>query len=212
MNSLLSTIRNCTNCMLCKNQRPLMQICNTAEIFWVGLSAVIVSDSSETPLSSNTNSGKLINSIEFFLPTVSFYKTNLVKCVPLEGGKIRYPSLPEMKSCHFHLKDEIDYFKPKVVFLLGKQVASFVLKGYGITDVSFNEDFNYTHYMIDGIKYIPIHHPSFILVYKRKRLSTYMEIIETIIRDNIETRKSQIVSIEQFQDNQLIETKVSSLT
>ena len=184
MNSICDTIRNCQMCDLCRNQIPLVQNnTNEADVFWVGLSAVKVKDKLETPLSSTTNSGKLIHSIEFpFSANVSFYKTNIVKCLPLKDDKIRYPSLSEMKKCYSHLETEIKIFKPKIIFLLGKQVADFVLNKYDM-QASLSEDFNYYTHSFEQHKFIPIHHPSFILVYKRKKLSNYLQGIENIINN-----------------------------
>jgi DNA polymerase len=104
--------------------------------------------------------------------------------LPLKDDKIRYPSLSEMKECYFHLETEISNFNPKIIFLLGKQVAEFVLNNYK-KEASLDDNFNYSLYFCDGNIYIPIHHPSFILVYKRKKLSDYMQSIESIISQNI---------------------------
>ena len=117
MYTQLSSIRNCKKCGLCVNQTPLIHDCASADIIWVGLSAVKAQDNSEIPLSSKTNTGKLIESVEQLCTSKSFYRTNLVKCLPLENDKIRYPSTSEMQKCLPHLIDEIQYFKPKIVFL-----------------------------------------------------------------------------------------------
>lgn len=188
MNNLTETIVSCKRCDLCKNQTPLIQKCSNADIFWVGLSAVKISHSQDIPLSPNTNTGKLVNSIEFFFQDKSFYKTNLVKCLPLANDKIRYPSAKEMAFCVSHLKDEIQYFKPKLIFLLGKQVATFVLREFGVLDYSLNEDFDYSSYAFGNTLFVPIHHPSFILVYKRKRLQEYIKSVEKIIWETEERK------------------------
>jgi uracil-DNA glycosylase len=90
----------------------------------------------------------------------------LVKCLPLKEGKIRYPSKAEMEDCIPNLITELNHFKPRVVFLLGKQVSDFVLKGKeGSLDSQI----------------ISIHHPSYILVYKRKQVEYYLSEIENHI-------------------------------
>ena len=150
-----------------------------AEVIWVGLSAVKVNCVvSETPLSKSTNSGKLITDIEEKNAQVAFYKTNLVKCLPIQDEKIRYPKQSEMKSCSNHLQEEITEFKPKIVFLLGKQVADFVneRKSEGLSD-----NFDYKTIKRDNTVYVPVHHPSYILVYKRKQLDSYIAGISKII-------------------------------
>ena len=188
MNNLTETIVFCKSCELCNNQTPLIQKCSKADIFWVGLSAVKISDSQDIPLSPNTNTGKLIHSIELFFQNKSFYKTNLVKCLPLANDKIRYPSAKEMTCCVSHLKDEIQLFKPKLIFLLGKQVATFVLREFGVLDYTLNEDFDYSSYAFGNTLFVPIHHPSFILVYKRKRLQEYIKSVEKIIGETEEMK------------------------
>ena len=183
MTNLTETIVSCKSCDLCKNQTPLVQKCTKADVFWVGLSAVKISNSQDIPLSPNTNTGKLIHSIEFFHPNKPFYKTNLVKCLPLSNDKIRYPSSKEMACCITHLKDEIQLLKPKIIFLLGKQVSTFVMREFGVMEFTLNEDFEYSYYTIGNTMFVPIHHPSFILVYKRKRLQEYIQGVEKMIRE-----------------------------
>ena len=182
MMNLYKHIKSCNQCALCHNQSPLLQQCNRAEVFWVGLSSVKVTDSREIPLSKNTNSGKLINSIEFFIPNIDFYKTNIVKCLPLKDDKIRYPIKKEMETCFPHLKNEIDSLNPSLIFLLGNQVSEFVLNKYGIKEFSLNDNFEYKSFKVGNYRLIPIHHPSFILVYKRKRLQDYTKNIDRLIK------------------------------
>jgi Uracil-DNA glycosylase len=166
---------------------------NHTDVVWVGLSAVKATNKDETPLAVNTNSGKLIYSIEASLSDYTFHKTNLVKCLPLLGEKIRYPSNPEMKSCYSNLELEINHLKPKIIFLLGKQVASFVLKQHNIQEIQLSDEFHYQTYSVNGILFIPIHHPSYILVYKRKMVDNYIKGIGDLILGRIKsTRKPRI--------------------
>lgn len=181
MGTDIRTLRNCRRCTLCENQPPLIQQSTSADVFWVGLSAVKTSDPHDIPLSPVTNTGKLINSVEFFFHDKTFHKTNLVKCLPLENGKIRYPSTKEMKDCHFNLQREIKDLKPKLIFLLGKQVATFVLREVGVNEYYLDDAFEYHPFVIENCWYVPIHHPSFILVYKRKVLADYIHAIEKMI-------------------------------
>ncbi len=186
----LNSIRNCKICRLCENQKPLIQNCVTADIIWVGLSAVKAQDNSEIPLSSKTNTGKLIESVEQLCPSKSFYRTNLVKCLPLDNDKIRYPSTSEMKNCFPNLKDEIQLFKPKLIFLLGKQVATFVLRSYNQDCPSLDDQFEYKSIVIGNSMFVPVHHPSFILVYKRKKMADYIQSLARIVNSNQSNSKS----------------------
>lgn len=181
MLNVLNNIKSCRDCKLCNNQPPIIQPIYFADIFWVGLSAVKTTDKSDIPLSQTTNSGKLISTIEIPFQSKMFYRTNVVKCLPLENAKIRYPTTNEMKGCFFHLRNEIQFFKPKLVFLLGKQVASFVLKEFGINAITLNDEFNYTTFSINNCLFIPVHHPSFILVYRRKKMQEYINGIGKLI-------------------------------
>ena len=149
----------------------------------MGLSAVqFKEDEEKLPLSSLTRSGALIHSIEtLFLGDVTFYKTNLVKCVPLKDDKIRYPSESEMNKCFSNFESELDEMNPSVVFLLGKQVANFALKKLSEYIPVLDDDFLYDSYMIGNTKFVPVHHPSYILVYKRKLIDQYIENIKKII-------------------------------
>lgn len=182
----LNQIEKCKNCPLYKHQAPLLDNKTEADIFWVGLSAVKVTcTKSESPLSQKTNSGKLISEIELNNKYAEFYKTNLVKCLPLENGKIRYPKKHEMQSCCQHLETEISEFKPKLVFLLGKQVGDFLTE---IKNHKLSDNFEYTPFYKDDTIYVPVHHPSYILVYKRKQVNDYISGISKIINQFTEKK------------------------
>ena len=72
------------------------------------------------PLSPFTKTGTLISQIEEpFRNDIPFYKTNVVKCLPLMNDKIRYPLKHEMEKCYPNLVDEIAILNPSVIFLLG---------------------------------------------------------------------------------------------
>ncbi len=190
--SIKKQISNCQNCPLFNNQLPLLDSTVEADIIWVGLSAVKVDCTErEHPLSQETNTGKLIAEIESKARNAEFYKTNLVKCLPLKEEKIRYPKSSEMKSCSGHLKSEITGFKPKIVFLLGKQVSTFVTED---KKLKFSDTFNYKSFQKDNITYIPVHHPSYILVYKRKKLNSYINGISKIINQVTTQQLGQLAS------------------
>ncbi|HYV90819.1 MAG TPA: uracil-DNA glycosylase family protein [Chitinophagales bacterium] len=169
-------IQQCKKCSLHNNQPPLLDKKSKADVIWVGLSAVKVEDVSQTtPLSQCTRSGELISKIEDSINSIEFYKTNLVKCLPIEHDKIRYPNQREMSCCHEHLQRELKEYKPKIVFLLGKQVAEFVIGSKKI--LSFKP------LRKDNITYVPIHHPSYMLVYKRKKIRSYVSKISKAIKE-----------------------------
>ena len=92
-----------------------------------------------------------------------------------------------MERCYPNLDYEISILKPKIVFLLGKKVSSYILKKNGIHQIKFDDNFKYEIFEIEGIKYIPIHHPSYILVYKRKLIEQYVQSIRNICQSNLRT-------------------------
>jgi uracil-DNA glycosylase len=184
MTNLIDEIKQCNSCLLRCNQIPLLdQNSKEGNVFWIGLSAVKVKNvEDETPLSPYTNSGRLISEIEKMTFFDFFYKTNVIKCLPLNEGKIRYPSSNEMKSCFHNLELELTTIKPKLVFLLGKQVADFVGKKFNLDFGKLDDDFDYGSVTINNIEFVPIHHPSYILVYKRKKIETYRDKISQMIK------------------------------
>lgn len=173
---MIKEICNCQKCNLCFNQRPLLDYENMkkhCQVFWVGLSAKRISDI-ELPLSPETNTGMIIRKIEESFNDVTFYKTNLVKCLPLtEHQKLRYPNEHEINCCFGHLLNEIHIISPKIIFLLGEKVYLTVEKRMEVKFDKWN-GYEYSYKEIDGIYYIPLHHPSYIYVYKKKEIDNYI--------------------------------------
>lgn len=178
---MIEQIYKCQKCSLCFNQKPLLDVEKKCEVFWVGLSAKKVSNDIERPLSPETNTGMLIQKVENLCSNVVTYKTNLVKCLPLsEQKKLRYPNKKEIDSCFENLIKEIQIMSPKIVFLLGEKVYSSVGKYLNIGFDKWN-NFEYHYKMFENVYYVPIHHPSYIYVYKRKKMDDYIKNIERII-------------------------------
>jgi uracil-DNA glycosylase family 4 len=194
--------KSCKACGLYLNQLPALDKTKTSSVFWVGLSAVQFSEDDErVPLSPFTRSGALIADIEkSFTKTVSFYRTNLVKCLPLSKDKIRYPVKSEMERCYANFEDEIEAMKPKLIFLLGKQVANFIYDKIGAGTVELSDDFEFGSFSVNGITYVPVHHPSFILVYKRKFVAEYTKGIHSHIKKSLskKTPKGRLTAASKF--------------
>lgn len=173
----------CKACGLHIHQEPIFDKLQRSNIFWVGLSAVLFDDGDEKlPLSKLTASGALVHSIEEpYKKFFSFYKTNIVKCAPMKEEKIRYPSASEMDNCFPNFLWELETLSPSTVFLLGKQVSDFVLRKFDFSPVRMSDSFNYESVIHNSVQFVPIHHPSYILVYKRKLLQEYKESLQSII-------------------------------
>lgn len=175
MISKINQINKCKNCELYKNQKPLLDKKISCDVMWLGLSAKKVKDINiNYSLENNTNSGKLIEEIEKRRPNLKFYKSNLVKCLPLdENSKLRYPQKCEMNSCLENLLIEINYLKPKVIFLLGNIVNDFVTKNINQNNLKLET------------KLIKLEHPSYISTYRKKHIESYIEKILAYIDNNI---------------------------
>lgn len=179
-----ATNPDCQACGLYCHQKPLTEPLRASEVVCVGLSAKLSSCKDEIPLDPRTISGHLIAQIEKAVGS-TFYKTNLVKCVPLdETDMLRYPTNDEMARCIPHLKGEIEEVQPKVVLLLGNKVASGVAKHRNMVTPKFN-GYQYQSVEHNGVKYIAIQHPSYIYVYKRKEIQQYIDAVVDIIRKEI---------------------------
>lgn len=132
-------------------------------------------------MSPETKSGALIEEIEKPLSSqLTFYKTNLVKCLPLNSGRIRYPNQGEMKKCSSKFDMELRALNPSLVFLLGKQVASFVFKRYLNKEATLDKAFHYQPHFYNGMYFVPVHHPSYMLIYKRKCVEDYITGIRSL--------------------------------
>ena len=180
--SIVREIKQCQKCLLCRNQEPLIDVWQPSDVCFVGLSAKIKQKEEETPLDKHTNTGKIIYQIEQQLIPYTLYKTNLVKCVPLdEHQKLRYPNTNEIDCCITHLELEFEAIQPKVVFLLGRKVQTAMAKNY---DLKF-EQHKTLHILVAKHKetfFVNVYHPSYIYVYKRDKISEYVEQINTISR------------------------------
>lgn len=161
---------------------------------WVGLSAKkAVGTDNFRPLHTGTNTGKLVAEIETMCPGTTFYKTNLVKFPPLDSkGKLRYPTLRECTLCYPELQIELQIVDPQIVLLLGNKTATFVLNQFGLQMQKLS--YKYQVFEYEGRWYVPIHHPSYIMVYKRKEKEQYVQAVKAVI-ERLITQKRRIGSI-----------------
>lgn len=177
---MLDHVKKCEKCGLCNNQKPLLDKDCNCDVFFVGLSAKKVKSTKEIPLSPETNTGRIIQQIEEYCDNINSYKTNLVKCVPLNNeSKLRYPSSYEIDECFDNFCTEIKELSPRIVFLLGEKVSKSVERHYKIKFEKWEGyDFHYTQY--EGIYYVPIQHPSYMHVYKRREIEDYIEGVKLV--------------------------------
>jgi hypothetical protein len=75
----------------------------------------------------------------------------------------------------------------------------------GIKDFSLYADFNYTTFCIGNQVFVPGHHPSYILVFKRKRRSEYMGAIKRIIEEQQKLTRIEIFKTEKVSAQDLFD-------
>lgn len=184
MGDNMNIIYKCSKCLIHKYQTPSLESIKSSDVMWVGLSAKQSKGKENfTPLAPNTLSGKLIKSIEENLYNITTYKTNLVKCVPLdELGKLRYPTKNEILNCLEHFKYELNLVKPKIVFLLGNKVSTNILT-YLKVKIPKYTDFEFEYGYYNDIILVPIQHPSYIAVYKKKSICRYKNAIKDLVHN-----------------------------
>ncbi len=153
-----------------------------ANVMWVGISEKKATGAGVyTPLNIGTNTGKLIAEIETQCHNTSFYKTNLVKFPPLDSkGKLRYPTAEECALCYPELRIEIKTTNPCVILLLGNKTATFVLHQIGFRMPKLS--YKYKVFEYEKRWYVPIHHPSYIMVYKQKEKNQYIQAVKIVIK------------------------------
>lgn len=148
-----------------------------AAVMFIGLSAKPGTDD----LCPTTNTGKLIAAIEGQLvSSLGICRTNAVRCAPLDStGKLRYPTEKELLACLPELRNEIELVAPRVIVPLGGQVSRFLLQqlGRGLRFSGFDSGFSYQTYSLGFGQAMPIHHPSYIWVYRRKRIDEYVSAV-----------------------------------
>lgn len=150
-------------------------------VMWVGLSMKKATDAENcAPLHISTNTGKLVAEIEARCRQARFYKTNLVKFPPLDSkGKLRYPTPEECVLCYPELQNEIQAINPCVVLLLGNKTAVFVFRQLGLQIPKLS--YKYQAFEYEKRWYVPIHHPSYIMVYKRREKNKYIQAVKAIV-------------------------------
>jgi len=151
-------------------------------ILFVGLS-----NKPGTPeLSVNTATGKVIREITEKLPGIDVHKTNATRHAPLDArGKLRYPTQSELESAFPILRRKIEKIRPAVIVSLGNIASRFLMDRLGIKKKGsgLNPVFIYqAHTNSTGLILLPIHHPSFVLIYRRTHLKNYVNNVAQTLR------------------------------
>jgi len=183
---MINDIKTCHKCNLCANQSPLLDNVKNANIMVVGLSAKIKHNSTEIPLDRRTRSGSLVSELEEIAQNYgyNFYRTNLIKCVPLDvNGKLRYPTEEEIDLCFKNLVIEMDYIKPQIVILFGGIVVDAFANQLRLC-FSKSSIQTYRFQKMDGRYYIPMYHPSYVLRSKARKdiyINNFVRLIQDLL-------------------------------
>ncbi len=144
------------------------------DVFFTGLSTVRSEQADrDEPFSPATASGKVVRDLSGALAGVNVYYTNLVKCLPLQAGTIRYPVRSELELCYRHYRGELSRLLPRKVVLFGRQVASFVEQKLHLHFRAPRDEFDFPVAKAGAVEYLSAYHPSYVLVYRRRKLPLY---------------------------------------
>jgi uracil-DNA glycosylase len=124
----------------------------------------------------------LLRGIADNLSTATVYYTNLVKCLPLRQDRIRYPLRSELELCFRHYKAELAQLVPSRVVLFGQQVTEFIAEKLNLRFHRRRGDFDFPVASLGGVQFLSAHHPSYILVYKHRKIDLYKRRISAFVQ------------------------------
>lgn len=173
---MLERISMCQRCTLFVNQPPLVDTRRTATIMVVGLSAKKIQNLNEIPLDNCTKSGHLVSCMEEISEQSGYtlYRTNLVKCVPLdENCKLRYPTKKEIDLCFENLLLEMEQLNPQIIIFFGKIVRE-AFEQRLMIHMKEMENNKFSICKANGRYYIATYHPSYV-TRSSVRIKQYLE-------------------------------------
>ena len=177
-------INRCNKCTLCNVQKPLIDYEIKADIMVVGLSAKVKKYDNEIPLDSRTRSGKVIDKYEGIAKkyNMSMYRTNIVKCAPLDNNKdLRYPKINEINACFDNFIIEIMAISPRIIILLGDIVRNAVVQKWGLK-IDKPDENRLSIAQYKGIYLVAMYHPSYLLRSKRRKEESYKLFEDVLIK------------------------------
>lgn len=169
-------------------QTPTLEACKKADIIILGLSAKPSQSGYYTPLDSRTRSGKIVQSLVEIAHSYNMqvYKTNLVKCAPLDSSnKLRYPTKVEINACFNNAIKEIEYLKPKIIIFLGSIVQK-RFEEYLQTSLGSTTDCSFAYKKIKNQYYVAAYHPSYVMRSKNrttKYISNFSDLLHKILSE-----------------------------
>jgi len=162
---MLENIASCQRCKLHQCQAPLLDRPKKGAIMVVGISAKQANTKSEIPLDNTTRSGRLVEIMENISKQydLEIYRTNLVKCPPLDQNyKIRYPTQHEIEMCFKNILFEIADLKPRIIILFGSLVQS-TFSQFLKLDLKKTTNCSLPFLKAGTCYYVASYHPSYIM-------------------------------------------------
>ena len=146
-------------------------------IIWIGIS---MQKDSKKAFDEKFLSGKILARIQEGLGGFVHYYENLVDFAPLnENGKLRYPNVLEIAEGRARLLKVLEEVNPSAIFTLGSLVTKSMGKALEV-DLDFPKSIDYKKTFARW-SIIPIHHPAYIGVYKRKEIDKYISEIKRVV-------------------------------
>ncbi len=150
-------------CSLCslgaqRNKSVFSDGCEKAPIMFIGEAPGQNED--ETGIPFIGRAGQLLRKylFETGYKQEDFYIANTVKCRP---PKNRKPTPDEKNACRYFLQKQIEYVNPKVIVLVGATALESFINDKKLTISKARGKI----YEMEGRKYVPIFHPSYLLRY-----------------------------------------------
>lgn len=148
-------------------------------VFWIGVSAQRNERGSRTPpLTSETPTGAIIDQIiAACTPELPHTKLNLVDRVLLdESGRLRPPTKDELAAAFRRMLRLMRQNRGALFIFLGNYIRDFFQSHEGKGKLNL-----YTVYDIGTARAAFVHHPSYVRVYKYKKMAEYTSKVASLV-------------------------------
>lgn len=160
LDELKKQVEKCKACSLCETRNNIVfsDGSQTASIMFIGEAPGDNEDKTGIPFIGRA--GQLLRKFMFEagFEQNDFYIANTIKCRP---PKNRKPTPTEKASCRGFLDEQIELVNPKIIVLVGSTALESFINEKKLTITKARGNI----YEINGRKFFPIFHPSYLLRY-----------------------------------------------
>ena len=160
LDELKKQVEKCKACSLCETRNNIVfpDGSQTASIMFIGEAPGDNEDKTGIPFIGRA--GQLLRKFMFEagFEQNDFYIANIIKCRP---PKNRKPTPTEKASCRGFLDEQIELVNPKIIVLVGSTALESFINEKKLTITKARGNI----YEINGRKFFPIFHPSYLLRY-----------------------------------------------